>query len=153
MIWLICSDTYYLDRLVYNRASDDDWNRYANITGDPGWSAESILPYYFKVLLMPHLTQNLIVINSYLLFMQSSRLVPPADNHNTSGQVNPAVHGYGPIEVSLNGFPMDFDGIVANASRELEGQFKFNEDIQSGDTTGISELFDRSNSFFCDLWG
>ena len=38
-----------LDFLFYTRGSEDDFNRYANVTGDSGWSWNSILPYYIKV--------------------------------------------------------------------------------------------------------
>lgn len=40
----VCQDT-----LAYNRGSRDDWDRYANVTGDYGWSWDSMEPYFFAV--------------------------------------------------------------------------------------------------------
>lgn len=70
---------------------------------------------------------------------QSSRLVPPADDHNTTGEVIPSAHGDGPVQVSLAGFPLEIDNYVMNASMELDGRFAFNEDFNDGCTVGISE--------------
>jgi choline dehydrogenase len=35
--------------MVYSRGSADDFTRYADLTGEPGWSWDQILPYFFKV--------------------------------------------------------------------------------------------------------
>lgn len=35
--------------MVYTRGSDDDWNRYANVTGDHGWSWNALQKYFKKV--------------------------------------------------------------------------------------------------------
>ncbi len=37
------------DFMVYTRGSADDYNRYAEITGDDGWSWNEMLPYILKV--------------------------------------------------------------------------------------------------------
>ncbi|KIJ36597.1 GMC oxidoreductase [Sphaerobolus stellatus SS14] len=113
--------------MTYTRGSDDDYNRWAKLIEDPTWSWKNLEPYYLK----------------------SSRLVPPADHHNTNGQVNPAVHGNGPVELSVPGFPTDIDARVINSSRELSSQFPFNLDVQSGNTIGINHPI-LSNYFVVD---
>lgn len=35
--------------MFYTRGSKDDYDRWAKVTGDPGWSWNSLLPYFFKV--------------------------------------------------------------------------------------------------------
>jgi choline dehydrogenase len=35
--------------MFYTRGSMDDFNRYAALTGDPGWSWDEIFPYFLKV--------------------------------------------------------------------------------------------------------
>lgn len=35
--------------MAYTRGSSDDYDRMAEISGDPGWSWDSLLPYIFKV--------------------------------------------------------------------------------------------------------
>lgn len=64
--------------------------------------------------------------------------MPPADGHNTTGEFLPAVHGHGPIEVSLPGFPSVIDNRVLNTAK-TSSEFPFNIDLQSGDSTGVGE--------------
>ncbi|KAJ7091778.1 hypothetical protein C8R44DRAFT_835759 [Mycena epipterygia] len=59
-----------LDGMVYARGSAGDYNRYAAVTGDPGWSWDCLPPYFFK----------------------NEKWTEPADHHNTRGQFNPFVH-------------------------------------------------------------
>jgi len=35
--------------MVYTRGSAEDYDRWADVTGDSGWSWHSLLPYFFKV--------------------------------------------------------------------------------------------------------
>lgn len=35
--------------MLYTRTSSDDFDRYARVTNDSGWSWESLQPYIFKV--------------------------------------------------------------------------------------------------------
>ncbi|THH13764.1 hypothetical protein EW146_g6493 [Bondarzewia mesenterica] len=70
-------------------------------------------------------------------YANQEHFVPPADHHNTSGQFDPAVHGFsGPVQVSLPGFPQAIDGRVVETTRELE-EFSWNQDMNSGFTLGI----------------
>ncbi|THH11293.1 hypothetical protein EW146_g8096 [Bondarzewia mesenterica] len=103
--------------MVYNRGSKDDFDRWANVTGDSGWSWDSLQPYIKKM----------------------EKLVPSADGHNTSGQIIPSAHGTsGPVGVSLPGYSLATDALVLAASEELSDEFPFNEDVNAGNTIGIS---------------
>ncbi|KAJ7368922.1 pyranose dehydrogenase [Mycena albidolilacea] len=106
--------------MVYTRGAADDFNRYATLTGDKGWSWDRILPYFLK----------------------SEKWSPPADHHDTRGQFNPKVHGTkGPISVSLNGFPWStFEQKVIQTTKELPHEFPFNLDMNSGQPLGVSWL-------------
>ncbi|THG95129.1 hypothetical protein EW026_g6469 [Hermanssonia centrifuga] len=66
--------------------------------------------------------------------------VPPADGHDTTDQVIPAVHGHGPVEVSVPGFPLPLDGLVVNASRELGGIWSYSRDLNAGITLGTGYM-------------
>ncbi|KAI0260754.1 aryl-alcohol oxidase-like protein [Gloeopeniophorella convolvens] len=102
--------------LVYTRGSEDDWDRFASTTGDKGWSWSALQPYIKKM----------------------EKLVAPADNHNTQGQINPSIHGTsGPVDVSLPGFGLPTDSRVIAATGDLGSQFPFNEDMNSGNTIGV----------------
>ncbi|KZM19102.1 hypothetical protein ST47_g9718 [Ascochyta rabiei] len=67
--------------MAYNRASNDVYDRLANITGDMGWPWSALEPHYFK----------------------NSQLVVPADERDYGDEVNESAHGNGPVEVSVPG--------------------------------------------------
>lgn len=105
--------------MIYTRSAVEDFDRWAKLTGDSGWSWNSLVKYFKK----------------------SERLTPPADKHNTKGQIDPSVHGTnGLLATSLSGFPVPIDKKVVTASQQLGGDFKFNLDINSGNTLGIGWL-------------
>ena len=35
--------------MTYTRGSDEEYDRWANLTGDSGWEWKNLAPYYFKV--------------------------------------------------------------------------------------------------------
>ncbi|KAJ7790180.1 alcohol oxidase [Mycena olivaceomarginata] len=101
--------------MVYTRGSKEDYDRWAKVTGDDGWSWDKLIPY----------------------MRRNERFSPPADYHNTTGQFNPAVHGFKGINtVTLSGFPTPIDSRVIGATSELSG-FPFNLDMNSGFHLGI----------------
>ncbi|KAJ6626954.1 aryl-alcohol oxidase-like protein [Mycena sp. CBHHK59/15] len=106
--------------MVYTRGAADDFNRYANLTGDKGWSWDQLFPYFLK----------------------NEKWSPPADGHNTQGQFNPALHGTdGPISVSLTGFPWSvFEHHAIQTTKELPDEFPFNLDMNSGQPLGVGWL-------------
>ncbi|KAJ6474769.1 glucose dehydrogenase short protein [Mycena sanguinolenta] len=106
--------------MVYTRGSAEDFDRYAAVTGDPGWSWDNLLPYFFR----------------------NEKWTPPADNHETRGEFNPAVHSTDGINsVSLSGFQWPiFQEHVIQATRELPEEFPFNLDYNSGEPLGVGWL-------------
>ncbi|KUI55834.1 Pyranose dehydrogenase [Cytospora mali] len=99
--------------MTYHRGSNDMWDNWANLTGDDSLSWSAVEKYYLK----------------------NSRLVPSADGHNTTGQTDPSAHGYGPIEVSVSGYPYDLDDRIVAASKAL-GTFSL--DLNAGEALGTS---------------
>ncbi|KAJ6509684.1 aryl-alcohol oxidase precursor [Mycena vulgaris] len=105
------------DGMAYTRGAADDFNRYAQLTGDDGWSWNSVFPYFLK----------------------TEKWTAPADHHNTQGQFNPAIHGtHGPISTSLGGYSWsEFEHHVIQTTKELPNDFPFNLDMNSGQPLGI----------------
>ncbi|KAJ7474216.1 aryl-alcohol oxidase precursor [Mycena latifolia] len=103
--------------MAYTRGAADDFNRYAKLTGDEGWSWDRIFPYFLK----------------------SEKWTPPADHHDTHGQFDAALHGTdGPISVSLSGFSWsELEHRVIQTTKELPDDFPFNLDMNSGQPLGI----------------
>ncbi|KAG6916121.1 hypothetical protein DXG01_008352 [Tephrocybe rancida] len=102
--------------LIYTRGTSEDFDRYAEFSGDAGWSWKSLQPYFKK----------------------NEKFTPPADRHNTTGQHDPSVHGFnGMTSVSLAGFPSSIDSRVINTSALLGGDFRFNLDQNSGKSLGL----------------
>ncbi|KAK0460487.1 aryl-alcohol oxidase precursor [Desarmillaria tabescens] len=102
--------------MLYTRGSSQDYDRYAQISGDPGWGWEALQPYMRK----------------------NERFVAPADNHNVSGQFDPTTHGFDGINaVSLPGYPRATDGSIIQATTEFPREFPFTLDFNSGYQLGI----------------
>jgi choline dehydrogenase-like flavoprotein len=114
--------------MTYTRGSSSDFDRYAEVTGDDGWSWDAMLPYFRK----------------------NERWTQPKDGHNISNQFNPDVHGFdGVTSVSLAGYPSGIDDIVFQAANELNGDYAFNLDVNSGNPLGIGKWF--SMRHYCHL--
>ncbi|KZV65462.1 GMC oxidoreductase [Peniophora sp. CONT] len=110
-----CSST---NGLAYTRGATDDYDRLANVSGDEGWSWNSMVPY----------------------FLQSEQHVASADGHNTTGQFDPAWHGDGPVLTSLPGSPSTIDDMVIATTQELSSEFPFDEEMNDGHPVGIGWL-------------
>ncbi|KAJ7182656.1 pyranose dehydrogenase [Mycena crocata] len=105
--------------MFYTRGSADDYDRYAALTGDAGWSWDNVFPYFLK----------------------NEKWVPPADRHDTSDQFNPAAHStHGTLPVSLGGFPWPLGPRVVQATAERPAEFPFNRDMNAGRPLGIGWL-------------
>ncbi|KAK0462726.1 aryl-alcohol oxidase precursor, partial [Armillaria novae-zelandiae] len=102
--------------MFYTRGPSQDYDRYAQISGDPGWGWEALQPYFRK----------------------NERIVPPSDHHNTTGEFDPAIHSLNGINsVSLPGVSRATDGRVIQTTSELPDEFPFNLDYNSGYPLGI----------------
>ncbi|KAK0184513.1 alcohol oxidase [Armillaria mellea] len=102
--------------MLYTRGSSQDYDRYAQISGDPGWGWEALQPYIRK----------------------NERIVPPSDHHNTTGEFDPAIHSFSGINsVSLPGVSRATDGRIIQTTSELPDEFPFNLDYNSGHHLGI----------------
>ncbi|TFK47888.1 aryl-alcohol oxidase precursor [Heliocybe sulcata] len=102
--------------LTYTRGSSDDYDRYANISGDPGWSWNN-LQYYIR---------------------RNERFTPPADGHDPTDQYLPAAHGFRGINsVTVPGYRTPIDERVLQTTQELSNEFPFNLDMNAGDVLGI----------------
>ncbi|KAK0466203.1 aryl-alcohol oxidase [Desarmillaria tabescens] len=108
-----------INAMIYTRCSPEDYDRYANFTGDPGWSWESLKPYVSK----------------------NEKWVPPADSHDTTGQYDPAIHSLDGINaVSLPGYPQPTDERVLRTTSELPDEFPLLLDVNSGMPTGVGYM-------------
>ncbi|TFK55463.1 aryl-alcohol-oxidase from pleurotus Eryingii [Heliocybe sulcata] len=111
--------TSSINWLFWTRGSSDDFNRYASVTGDPGWSWLGLMPYMYK----------------------NEKLTPPADGHDTTGQINPALHGKnGPLDISVYGYARELDDKVMQTTKELSSEFPYNSDTNSGNPLGVGYL-------------
>ncbi|KAF9528605.1 hypothetical protein CPB83DRAFT_853938 [Crepidotus variabilis] len=93
--------------MIHHFGSSDDYDRLVKMTGDSNWSWTNMKKYVFK----------------------HEKIVPPTDNHNTSGQYIPANHGTtGMVSVSLRGASQSIDARVIAASQQLSAEFPYNPD-------------------------
>ncbi|KAK7054494.1 hypothetical protein VNI00_003692 [Paramarasmius palmivorus] len=104
-----------INSMIWYRCSNDMWDNFAKITGDKGWSWDSVSKYYLK----------------------TSKLVLPQDGRDITGDVNPSAHGNGPLNITLGSSPPDIIQTVETAAKSSDGRFAFNLDYNSGNTLGI----------------
>ncbi|KAF5310450.1 hypothetical protein D9611_012317 [Ephemerocybe angulata] len=108
-----------INGMVYTRGASDDYDAWAKITGDPGWSWNALFPLY-KI---------------------HEKWLPPLGGRNITGQYDPRVHGYnGKTQVSLiQKSPDEFDLRALNTSTQyLCKDFPFNLDPNSGTPLGLT---------------
>ena len=79
--------------MVFCRGTQDDYDRWANVTGDDNWSWKKLLPFIFKV----------------------DRMTAPADQHSTTGQFNPTVHKDGKYTYVF--MPVGWEPLTSKARR------------------------------------
>ncbi|KAJ7135916.1 aryl-alcohol oxidase precursor [Mycena epipterygia] len=110
-----CTSVNYM---AYTRGSSEEWDRYASLSGDSGWSWTNIQQYVRK----------------------NEKWTQPADQHNTTGQFNPLLHGTTGINsVSLPGFSHgQFDTRIIATTQENPEAFPFNLDMNSGKPLGAT---------------
>ncbi|KAJ6593523.1 aryl-alcohol-oxidase from pleurotus Eryingii [Mycena capillaripes] len=127
-----------MNGMQYVRGSKADYDRYARVTGDPGWAWDAIQPYIRKVGSF-YLYFFIEDFSKAVAFRTS--IGPLRRMDNTTGQFNPAVHGFHGINaVSLSGSPIgkvEFDARVLQVTQELSDH-PFNLDYNSGVSLGIS---------------
>ncbi len=70
---------------------------------------------------------------------QVETLVSPPDGHDTTGEINPAIHGSnGPVKISVQD-TTPLDSRIFNTTAQL-AEFPFNQDMNSGNPLGIGEF-------------
>ncbi|KIK69240.1 hypothetical protein GYMLUDRAFT_237062 [Collybiopsis luxurians FD-317 M1] len=112
----ILGGTTSINQMAYTRGSSEDYDRWARITDDEGWTWDRLQPY----------------------IRRNERFTAPADHHNTAGQFDPRFHSFdGIVSVSMQGFPGVIDNRTIATTAELRDEFPFNLDMNSGFQLGI----------------
>ncbi|KAF8994728.1 pyranose dehydrogenase [Cyathus striatus] len=105
-----------ISALAYTRGSSDDYNRWAAVTGDEGWSWDQMLPFILK--------------NEHFYF--------PVDGHSIVGQFDPKFHNFtGMSSVSLSEFERPLDSLYLQTSQYLNDEFPFDLDVNDGIPLGL----------------
>ncbi|KAH9016616.1 aryl-alcohol-oxidase from pleurotus Eryingii [Lactarius pseudohatsudake] len=103
-----------INYMIWTRGPASDFDRLAHVTGDSGWSWDSLRRTSLGV----------------------EDLVPPPDGHDTTGEINPAIHGSnGPVKISVQDTTA-LDSRIFNTTTQL-AEFPLNEDMSSGNPLGI----------------
>ncbi|GJJ15509.1 hypothetical protein Clacol_009787 [Clathrus columnatus] len=109
-----------INDIFYTRGSEDDYNRWASVTGDSGWKFENLHPFFFA----------------------NEKLVPPSSNRNVKGEFIPSLHSTtGMVSVSAPSFvTSQVSPRTLEVTTELPNEFPFNPDMNSGKPIGVSWL-------------
>jgi len=84
------------------------------------------------------------IILSLIPFIQNERFTPPVDGHDTTGEFDPAVHGFNGINsVTLSGFRHQVATRVIEASKSMgnDSDYRFVLDMNSGNQLGVGSSF------------
>ena len=65
--WSVVVYCVWVDSLVFTRGSKDDYDRWARVTDDEGWSWDSLFPYMLKVKLFFTFSSHLPIYKMPLL--------------------------------------------------------------------------------------
>ncbi|KAK0460466.1 glucose-methanol-choline oxidoreductase [Desarmillaria tabescens] len=96
--------------------TDSDVLQDGMVSGDDTWEWDASQPYFRK----------------------NERFIGSVDNHNTTGQFDPAAHDFDGINpVSMPGYPQGTDNHVIQTTAELPDEFPFNLDYNSGYHLGV----------------
>ncbi|GJF00198.1 aryl-alcohol oxidase-like protein [Phanerochaete sordida] len=101
--------------MAHTRGSDDEYNLWAQLTGDEGWAWSNLEKFYFK----------------------SARLVAASNGRSSTGLVNPLAHGFGPVEVSLPGHTEPIDDRILQTARTVP-EFPLAADLNAGRNIGMA---------------
>ncbi|PPQ95024.1 LOW QUALITY PROTEIN: hypothetical protein CVT25_000487, partial [Psilocybe cyanescens] len=119
--------------MVYTRGSKDDYDRWAQITGDPGWSWENLMPYILQVYLANHCVSSVLKRVS----SQNERWSFSAYRNDTAGDFDPSVHGYhGMMTTTL---PTNHRFQSRRSPKEIPSTFPFLRDLNSGTPLGLGQ--------------
>ncbi|KXN87983.1 Alcohol dehydrogenase [acceptor] [Leucoagaricus sp. SymC.cos] len=102
--------------MIWIRGSSDDYDKWAEITGDQGWSWKNMVPYFKKI----------------------ERWTTSTSRRPEQGDFNPRVHGFnGPLGISLNSAIQPTDPLVIQNTKDLPNEFQFMEDPNAGRPLGV----------------
>ncbi|KAA1470704.1 alcohol oxidase [Dentipellis sp. KUC8613] len=105
-----------INGMVYSRGTKEDFDRYAAVTKDQGWSWDSLQKYFLK----------------------NEKFIPAIGPVSNTGHYDPKVHGKsGIVGTSVNAWPMDTDSIMMQVTKENPEEYPFTLDFNSGVSKGV----------------
>lgn len=114
-----------INQMAYFRPSNGAWDHWADLVDDPSLSWEAVQKYWLR----------------------TSRLVDPVDGHDTTGQVIPSAHGFGPVNVSLFSYTKPvYQSIIETSKKAMDSKFQFNQDNNAGSNLGWGGFNSHSRS-------
>ncbi|KAJ7443585.1 aryl-alcohol oxidase-like protein [Mycena galericulata] len=104
--------------MIYSRGASDEYDRLADVSGDSGWSWNSLEQYRLK----------------------NEQHTPPWNNRSNVGEYNPSVHGHGPLLTGLTPTVFEADKRVIQTTVDNGAEYPFNLDFNSGNGLGFGWL-------------
>ncbi|KAJ7748186.1 hypothetical protein DFH07DRAFT_942302, partial [Mycena maculata] len=101
--------------MIYSRGASDEYDRLADISGDSGWSWNSLEQYGLK----------------------NEQHTPPWNSRSNVGEYNPSVHGQGPLLTGLTPTVFEADKRVIQTTVDNGAEYPFNLDFSSGNGLGF----------------
>ncbi|KXN87285.1 Choline dehydrogenase, mitochondrial [Leucoagaricus sp. SymC.cos] len=103
--------------MIWIRGSSDDYDRWAEVTDDQGWSWKNMVPYFKKI----------------------ERWTTAPGHGPEKGDFNPRIHGFeGPLGISLGNVAQPTNSLIIQTTKDLPDEFNFIEDQNAGRPIGIA---------------
>ncbi|KAF8192528.1 hypothetical protein BJ912DRAFT_1095103 [Pholiota molesta] len=122
-----------INYLFHQYGSTEDWDRFARVTGDPGWAWSNMRQFVSKVFTM---TSRFTSIPSHAIWLIhiARKNCASCGWSQTTGQFIPSIHGFnGVMGISLPGFNESTDTRVMQTTGQLPSEFPYNEDMSGVD--------------------
>ncbi|KAJ7186067.1 aryl-alcohol oxidase-like protein [Mycena filopes] len=107
-----------INGMIYSRGPSDEYDRLAAVSGDSGWSWNSLQKYIFK----------------------NEMHTPPWNNRSNGGEYDPKAHGTGPLLTGLTPTVFEHDNLVIKTTKDHPTQYPFNLDLNGGNGLGFGWL-------------
>ena len=113
------------DYMVHQYGSNDNWDRMAKVTGDPGWAWGNMRQYILRVRDSTSSEMN----RTESGYNKHEMFVNPNDGHDPSSEFQGDLHSFvGDVKVTVYGKSQNIDARVIRTTKELT-EFPYSKDV------------------------
>lgn len=125
------------DGMVFTRGSRDDWDRWAEVTGEEALRWDNMLPFMFKA---RDRFEYYFIKHLRAWDLQAENLTSDSENQSERGHIDPSIHSRnGKIFNTAPYSNHSFNEMLIQTTKELSEEFPFKFDMNDGKPIGIGK--------------